>query len=228
MSSCEILAESVVKTYGGGDRQPAVSVLGGVSLEVTKGQFVALMGSSGSGKTTLLNLIGGLDTPDSGHIKVAGSDIQGLPDRERSEFRLRNVGFVFQFFNLLPNLTVVENIAMPLLFLGEKNAAAKDKARAYATEVGLGDKTERMVHQLSGGEMQRVGLARAMVHQPRVLLADEPTGNLDSKTGVVILDLIRNSARNHGLTVLMATHDQKAADHCDRVVRMSDGRVVGE
>lgn len=220
-----IAAANVTKTY---PNSAAGRVLNDVSVTVEKGSFVSLMGASGSGKTTLLNLIGGLDTPDGGIIDVLGTNLHSLSDDARSNFRLRHIGFVFQFFNLLPNLSVEENIALPLLFLGRPEREASQAAGAIAEEVGLGEKTRRMVHQLSGGEMQRVGLARALVHQPEVLLADEPTGNLDSKTGATILELIRRTAREHGVTVLMATHDPKSAEYCDATVRMADGQVVTE
>jgi putative ABC transport system ATP-binding protein len=229
-----IHVSAVSKSYGSGAsksngasaNQSAPPVLREISLDVPGGEFVTLMGASGSGKTTLLNLIGGLDTPDSGLIKVGGQDLRLLTDTQRSAFRLRHIGFVFQFFNLLPHLSVLENIALPLLFLDRKESAANGAAAALAEEVGLGDKLQRRMHQLSGGEMQRVALARALVHQPMALLADEPTGNLDSKTGLVILDLIRAAASRHRATVLMATHDAQAARLADRVVHMRDGQLV--
>ncbi len=219
-------AENVSKCYGGGNGVAGTRVLDRVSLSVGRGEFISLMGSSGSGKTTLLNLIGGLDTCDEGTIRVDGRELNSMNDDQRSAFRLHRIGFVFQFFNLLPNLTVLENIALPLLFLKRPEKDARRKAAEVAGEVGLGEKTGRLVHQLSGGEMQLVGLARALAHEPSVLLADEPTGNLDSKTGASILDLVRRTATQHHLTVLMATHDTKAADYADRTIRMADGRIL--
>ncbi len=219
---------SLHKSYGRGGPGPPTPVLRGVDLHIPAGGFVALMGASGSGKTTLLNLIGGLDTPDQGSVAVRGVRIHELGDAERSRFRLRNIGFVFQFFNLLPNLTVRENVALPLLFLGEGERKARAAAEALCEQTGLAGKAGRLVHQLSGGEMQRVGLARALVHRPALLLADEPTGNLDSKTGQTILELIRSTAREHGATVLMATHDPEAAAGADRIVRIHDGVIAGE
>ncbi len=216
---------STWKTYGDPAAGGAV-VLRGVTLAVEPGGFVALMGASGSGKTTLLNLIGGLDTPDRGEVIVSGTPLQSLSDKQRSAFRLRNMGFVFQFFNLLPNLTVIENIALPLLFLGHSRGKAQEQARAMADEVGLGDKSHRRVHQLSGGEMQRVAIARALVHGPRLVIADEPTGNLDSKTGTRILELLLSMGKQHGATVVMATHDNAAAGFASRIVRMEDGLIV--
>jgi putative ABC transport system ATP-binding protein len=213
------------KTYGDPKAGGAV-VLRGVSLVVEQGGFVALMGASGSGKTTLLNLIGGLDVPDRGEVVVGGTPLQSLKDKARSDFRLRNMGFVFQFFNLLPNLTVSENIALPLLFLGTSRGESHDRARAMADEVGIGDKSHRRVHQLSGGEMQRVAIARALVHGPRLVIADEPTGNLDSKTGTRILELLLSMGQLHGATIVMATHDNAAAAFASRTVRMEDGLIV--
>lgn len=184
------------------------------------------MGSSGSGKTTLLNLVGGLDSPDEGTLRIAGTELARMDDDARSAFRLRHTGFVFQFFNLLPTLTVRENIALPALLLRLREQDAHARAAERAEEVGLGDKLGRRIHELSGGEMQRVALARALIHEPDLLLADEPTGNLDSRTGHRILELVRQAAKAHGATVLMATHDAKAAEYADTVIHMRDGRVV--
>lgn len=217
--SAIIEVSSVRKSYNGNP------VLRGITLSVEAGGFVALMGSSGSGKTTLLNVIGALDDVDEGDVRVCGENLHGMEDARRSAFRLRQIGFVFQFFNLLPHLGVRENIALPLLFLGTKESEANRRAAEIAAEVGLGDKLARPIHQLSGGEMQRVGLARAMAHNPALILADEPTGNLDSKTGTTILELIRNTARQHGTTVLMATHDPKSTAFCDRTIRVVDGEI---
>ncbi|MDX2177204.1 MAG: ABC transporter ATP-binding protein [Candidatus Sumerlaeia bacterium] len=217
---------AVEKSYPGPDGGAPVSVLRGVTLDFAEGSFVALMGASGSGKTTLLNLIGGLDAPDEGTIRLDGTDYAHFDDDGRSEFRLRHIGFIFQFFNLLPNLTVRENIALPVLLLRRSERDARDAAARMAEEVGLGNKLDRMAHQLSGGEMQRVAIARALVHGPRLLLADEPTGNLDSKTGETILGLVRALAASHGATVVMATHDASAAAAADYTIHMRDGRVV--
>jgi putative ABC transport system ATP-binding protein len=222
-----IRIENITKTYET-DSSAGVTVLRGVSLEVAHGEFVALMGASGSGKTTLLNLVGGLDTPDSGRIEVDGREIARMGDHRRSAFRLRRIGFVFQFFNLLPHLTVAENVALPLLFLRRPHGEAFAAAGRIAGEVGLADKLDRRMHQLSGGEMQRVALARALVHQPTVVLADEPTGNLDSQNGGLILRLMRELTKSHGAAVLMATHDAEAAAVADRIVHIRDGRIEKE
>jgi putative ABC transport system ATP-binding protein len=220
MAHAIVSVRSVTKHYG------TTPVLRGVNLEVLPGEFVSLMGASGSGKTTLLNVIGTLDAADSGEVRVADTDLHRLPDGPRSDFRLRNLGFVFQFFNLLPNLSVRENIQLPLLFLRESEQRAAARAQEVAEQVGLQGKLERPIHQLSGGEMQRVGLARALAHRPKLLLADEPTGNLDSRTGVQILELLTQIAKQQALAILMATHDPKAAEYSDRVVHMVDGEVV--
>ncbi len=216
------------KSFSPDGQAAPLLVLRGVTLDVQPGEFVALMGSSGSGKSTLLNLVGGLDVPDAGTLLVDGAELHRMTDDERSKFRLRAIGFVFQFFNLLPNLTVVENIAMPLLLSGEGSPEATRAAESIAVEVGLEARLRHLAHQLSGGEMQRVALARALVHRPRLLLADEPTGNLDSRTGASILAMIRDLARQHGAAIMMATHDAQAAAAADRVVRMVDGELVNE
>jgi putative ABC transport system ATP-binding protein len=218
----------VAKSYGTTGDGALTPVLDGVSLTVAAGEFVALVGASGSGKTTLLNLAGGLDAPDRGSVRIAGVDLHRLDDDARSAFRLRHIGFVFQFFHLLANLSVRENIALPLLLLGRSPREAGAAAGRAAAEVGLADKLDRQAHQLSGGEMQRAAIARALVHEPSLLLADEPTGNLDSKTGAAILELIRGAALRHGLTVVMATHDAHAAAIADRVVRMVDGQIEAD
>jgi putative ABC transport system ATP-binding protein len=223
-----IEVRSVEKSYPSDSGAPPTPVLRGVSIVVKRGEFLALMGSSGSGKTTLLNLIGGLDAPDRGEILLAGKTLHTMDEDARSDFRLHSVGFVFQFFNLMPNLTVLENIALPMLLQGRSERDSRAAAADIAAEVGLAEKTSRMAHQLSGGEMQRVALARALVHRPAVLLADEPTGNLDSKTGSTILDLIRSVTLSHNVTVLMATHDHGGATCADRIIHMSDGLVVDE
>jgi len=227
-SSAIIEVRSVEKSYPSDSGAPPTPVLRGVSIVVRQGEFLALMGSSGSGKTTLLNLIGGLDAPDRGEILLAGNSLHTMDEDARSHFRLHSIGFVFQFFNLMPNLTVLENIALPMLLQGRSERDSRAAASEIAAEVGLGAKASRMAHQLSGGEMQRVALARALVHRPAVLLADEPTGNLDSKTGAVILDLIRSVTLSHRVTVLMATHDHGGAKCADRIIHMSDGLVVDE
>jgi len=217
---------NVAKAYRQGTS--AVHALGGVSLEVPKGQFLALMGPSGSGKSTLLHLIGGLDAPDSGSIGVGGQELSRLSDDELTVFRRRHIGFVFQFFNLLPTLTAEENVALPLLLDGKSMREVRPRVDTVLERVGLEGRRSHKPDALSGGEMQRVAIARALVVEPMILLADEPTGNLDSKTGEDILQLIRETAERAAQTVVMVTHDPRAAAYGDRIVTMCDGRITDD
>lgn len=221
-----ISVENVVKVYGRGAN--VVKALDGVSLQVPKGQFLSVMGSSGSGKSTLLNLLGALDVPTSGSISIGGELISKLPDDELSKFRRDRLGFIFQFFNLLPTLTAVENVVMPALLAGRSRDEMEPKARLLLEQVGLKGRYNHRPDELSGGEMQRVAVARAILGEPALLLADEPTGNLDSKTGAEVLRLIREATRERQLTVVMVTHDAKAAEVGDRLVHLADGRIVGD
>jgi len=205
-----------------------VRALNGVSLTVPKGQFLSVMGSSGSGKSTLLNLLGALDVPSSGVIRIDGREISKLPDDELSRFRRDHLGFIFQFFNLLPTLTAIENVLLPSLLAGKARAVEEPKAQALLEQVGLKGRWQHRPDELSGGEMQRVAIARALLGEPSVLLADEPTGNLDSKTGAEVLRLIREATRERGLTVVMVTHDPRAAEVGDRLVRLADGLIIGD
>ncbi len=205
-----------------------VRALDGVSLQVPKGQFLSVMGSSGSGKSTLLNLLGALDTPTSGAITIDGREISRLPDEELSRFRRDRLGFIFQFFNLLPTLTALENVILPMLLSGRARGELEPKAEALLEQVGLKGRSGHRPDELSGGEMQRVAVARALLGEPALLLADEPTGNLDSKTGAEVLRLIREATRARNLTVIMVTHDPKAAEVGDRLMRLADGRVIGD
>jgi putative ABC transport system ATP-binding protein len=200
-----------------------VRALDGVDLELAQGEFVALEGPSGSGKTTLLQLLGALDRPSAGDIQFEGRDLVALPDRELAELRLRSFGFVFQQFNLIPTLTAVENVEVKLAPVGG------DRARALQLldEVGLAERADHLPAHLSGGEQQRVAIARALSVEPRVVLADEPTGNLDTATGGEIIDLLANLAAEHGSTVVVATHDADLARRAPRRVAMRDGRIVG-
>jgi len=202
-----------------------VDALRGVDLEIRRGEFVALVGPSGSGKSTLLNLVGGLDRPTSGQIWIDGVEISASNERALTRHRREHVGFVFQTFNLLPRLTAEENVALPLMFSGVPHKERLDRARALLGRVGL---TPRLTHrpsQLSGGEQQRVAIARALVGQPALLLADEPTGNLDSTTGGEIMALLRALNQEGHLTLLVVTHDPEVAAFADRVVKLRDGRV---
>ena len=203
-----------------------VEALRGVSLQVGRGEFVALAGPSGCGNTTLLNLVGGIDVPTSGDVVVEGQELSHLSDRALSLYRREKVGFVHQLFNLLPTLTAVENVALPLLLKGSGGAGARAQARRQLEAVGMGHRGGHWPHQLSGGEQQRVAIARAIVHEPPIILADEPTGNLDSKAGTEVLDLLSWLVVAQGRTVLLATHNREAAGRAQRVVALRDGAVV--
>jgi putative ABC transport system ATP-binding protein len=203
-----------------------VNVLTDVSLDVPAGQFLAIAGPSGSGKSTLLGLIAGLDQPTAGRIEVAGVEITGLDEDGLARFRRDRIGYVFQSFHLLPTLTAAENVAVPLELAGETDAAAR--AAALLAEVGLAERAHHYPVQLSGGEQQRVAVARAMARRPALLLADEPTGNLDSATGKQIIELLVGMNRRLGATLVLVTHDAALAAHADRVVTLRDGRIVSD
>jgi len=203
-----------------------VDVLTDVSLDVPAGQFLAIAGPSGSGKSTLLGLIAGLDQPTSGRIEVAGVEITALDEDALARFRLDHIGYVFQSYHLIATLTAEENVAVPLELAGEPDAAAR--ARALLAEVGLAERAHHYPVQLSGGEQQRVAVARAMARRPRLLLADEPTGNLDSATGKQIIELLVGVNRRLGSTLVLVTHDAALAVHADRVVTLRDGRIVSD
>jgi putative ABC transport system ATP-binding protein len=205
-----------------------VDALSGIQLEIQQGEFVAVMGPSGSGKSTLLHLLGGLDHPTKGQIVLRGKEVSGQSDREATLIRRRNVGFVFQFFNLLPTLSAEENILLPLIIDGKKPRDYKERLADLLRLVGLLDRRNHRPDQLSGGEQQRVALARALVTEPAILLADEPTGNLDTKTGTAMMRLLRDSSKELEQTVVMVTHDPKAAAYADRVIFLRDGRIVEE
>jgi putative ABC transport system ATP-binding protein len=212
----------VRKVYAGAE--PVVA-LDGLDLEVPAGEFLALVGDSGSGKSTLLHLVGGIDRPSSGDIRVAGRDIATLSEKELVLYRRRDVGMVFQFFNLLPHLTVRENVELPRRLDGGADAAAR--AAKLLERVGLARRGSSHPYELSGGEMQRVAIARALGTGARLLLADEPTGNLDSRNGQEVLTLLDEIRRERGVTLLLATHSAAAAARADRVVAVKDGRIVG-
>jgi putative ABC transport system ATP-binding protein len=203
-----------------------VDVLTDVSLEIPARQFVAVAGPSGSGKSTLLGLIAGLDRPTAGSIRVAGVELGGLSEDGLARFRRDAIGYVFQSFHLIPTLTAQENVAVPLELAGEPDAL--DRAGALLDEVGLGSRGHHYPAQLSGGEQQRVAVARAMSRRPPVILADEPTGNLDSATGTQIVELLLAANRAHGSTLVLVTHDAALAAHADRTIALRDGRVVGD
>lgn len=206
----------------------AVHALAGVDFMVEEGEFVAIMGPSGSGKSTLLHLIGGLDQPSEGEITLAGQPLSMLKDKQITLLRRRNVGFVFQFFNLLPTLTAEENITLPILIDGKNVAKYQARLKALLELIGLSDRRRHKPEQLSGGEQQRVALARALISEPSIVLADEPTGNLDTKTGTTIMELLRRSCDELKQTIIVVTHDPRAASYADRVVFLQDGKVVTE
>jgi putative ABC transport system ATP-binding protein len=203
-----------------------VTALGGVSFTVEAGDFVALMGPSGCGKSTLLHLCGAMDRPTSGTLTLRDRDMSAMGDDELTRVRREEVGFVFQFFNLLPTLTIIDNIALPCLLAGMKSGEAEHLARDLAARVGIAHRLTHYPQQISGGEMQRAAIARALVHRPALLVADEPTGNLDSENGANVLALISELNRELGVTVLMATHAADVAAVADRTLRMKDGRFA--
>ncbi len=215
----------VTKVYNTG-RTP-VHAVRGVSLTVAAGEFVSIMGPSGSGKSTLMHLLGALDTPSSGRALYQGRDLQTLSDRERSRFRRTKIGFIFQFFNLLPTLTAAENVALPLFLDGQPRGRALKHALASLERVGLAHRGEHHPEEMSGGEMQRVAVARALVLEPEAVLCDEPTGNLDSANSREILNLLRSLPESGRRSVVMVTHDPQAAAYGDRLVNIRDGLVAG-
>jgi putative ABC transport system ATP-binding protein len=219
-------AKTVRKQYKMGNH--SVDALAGVDFLVEQGEFVAIMGPSGSGKSTLLHLIGGLDKATDGEVTIAGQPLSLLKDTQITLLRRRHVGFVFQFFNLLPTLTAEENITLPLLIDGKNTRNYQERLTALLDLIGLTDRRSHKPEQLSGGEQQRVALARALITEPAIMLADEPTGNLDSKTGTTIMELLRRSCQELGQTVIVVTHDPRAASYADRVVFLRDGLIATE
>ncbi len=219
-------AKSVRKQYQLG--QVTVDALAGVDFAVKKGEFVAIMGPSGSGKSTLLQLLGGLDQPTDGEITLADKKLSMLGDDAITLVRRRNVGFIFQFYNLVPTLSAEENIALPLMIDGKNIPEHQDRIDELLRVVGMTDRRDHKPDQLSGGQQQRVAIARAFVTNPSIVLADEPTGNLDSKNGEEILKLLRHACDELGQTIIMVTHDPKAASYADRVVFLKDGLIFGE
>jgi len=215
-----------VSKHYNGKRQ--VVALDAVDLEVSRGEMVSIVGPSGSGKSTLLNLIGGLDRPSDGEIRIDGSTVASLSDDDLTRLRRDKIGFVFQFFNLLPSLTCVENVALPLHLKGLSRRETTQRARELLELVQLGPRIDHLPDELSGGERQRVAIARALAFHPPVLLADEPTGNLDSRTGAEILKLIHDLHQRLNATILIVTHDASVAESCPRTVTLRDGRIAGD
>jgi putative ABC transport system ATP-binding protein len=221
-----IQATGVHKSYHTGT--VSVLALRGVDLSVRRGEMVAVMGPSGCGKTTLLNCLSGLDTPDEGQIAIEGVSLSGMSDRERTAYRARRMGFVFQFYNLLPVLSAVENVELPLLVSGVRLGEARKRALETLAQVGLAQRANHRPAELSGGERQRTTIARALVNQPALVWADEPTGDLDSETASEIMDVLVALNREQALTFILVTHDRGVGARCGRIVRMRDGLVVGE
>ena len=219
-----VAAEGVTRRYGSGET--AVDALRGVSLDVATGELVAVMGPSGSGKSTLMHILAGLDRPTAGEVRIAGREITAMSDKELTKLRRTHIGFVFQFFNLLPMLTAEENVTLPLRIAGRK--VDEQWLDTVLRQVGLGDRRSHRPSELSGGQQQRVAVARALLSRPSVLFADEPTGNLDSATSAEILELIRGAVDDYDQTTIMVTHDPRAAQIADRVLHFADGRIVEE
>ena len=223
MSEPLLSARSLTKTYTMGKR--SLDVLRGVDLDVARGEFLALRGASGAGKSTLLHLIGGLDTPNAGEILFAGQNLGDFSEGRLTHFRNRRVGFVFQAYHLLPELTALENVCLPARMARLPGGPAGARGRELLARVGLGERLDHKPSELSGGEQQRVAIARALINAPEMLLADEPTGNLDSHTGGEIIELLKSLRVESGMTLVIATHDAKVAAHAGRVIELVDGRI---
>ena len=218
-----VRTEEVVKTYKMGGTE--VRALAGVDLEIYRGEYLSIMGPSGSGKTTLFNMVGGLDKPSAGKVYIDEVDVAQLDAYELAWLRCRKIGYIFQTFNLLPVMSALENVSLPMTFAGLSADESREKAAALLTRVGLGERILHKPSELSGGQQQRVAVARAMANDPAILLADEPTGNLDLTTGREIIELLREMSKESGVTIISATHDMKMLDVSDRVVWLRDGKV---
>ncbi|MDD4923610.1 MAG: ABC transporter ATP-binding protein [Dehalococcoidales bacterium] len=219
-----IKLENITKEYRMGE--DIVHAVSGISLEIEEGEFVALVGPSGSGKSTMMHIIGGLDTPTSGRVVVDGQDLSRANDKELSRYRNEKIGFVFQAFNLHPTYTATENVALPLIFSGISQSKRMKMAAEALETVGLAERASHRPNQLSGGEKQRVSIARALVTQPKILLADEPTGNLDSKNGKHVMELLSQLNKEKGITLIIVTHDMEIAAVAGRIIKMRDGQIV--
>ena len=215
---------NLIKTYKIGET--VVHALDGINLKINRGEFVSIMGPSGSGKTTLLNMIGALDNPTSGTVFVNGINIANMNDNQRTNLRLRNIGFIFQFYNLVPVLSALENVELPLVFAREAKNIRRKKAKRFLEIVGLSDRLDHLPDELSGGEQQRVAIARSLCNEPAILIADEPTGELDTKMGRDLINLLRDLNRELNQTVLMVTHDPDVGELAERYLRMKDGRII--
>lgn len=220
-----IRLRSITRDFALGNQ--TVKVLKGIDLQIQRGEYVALMGPSGSGKSTMMNLLGCLDTPTSGTYELNGTDVSRLSDNELAEIRNKEIGFVFQTFNLLPRSSALENVSLPLVYAGEANNQRKTRATEVLGQVGLSDRMDHRPNQLSGGQRQRVAVARAMVNKPSIILADEPTGNLDSKTSVEIMKLLEK-IHKQGNTIILVTHEEEIAREAKRIIRLRDGIIESD
>lgn len=226
MTAPVLSLREVTKTIDTGTHR--VEILRGISFDIVRGEFVAVMGTSGSGKSTLLGLVAGLDTPTSGSIQIEGEEISRLGEDALAVLRGRKIGFVFQSYQLIPTLTALENVLLPAELAGEDSAPARDRARELLKTVGLEERLDHYPVQLSGGEQQRVALARAFIRKPPLLLADEPTGNLDSVNGKHVLELLLSLNRSQGATLVLVTHDRELASHATRIITLRDGRILSD
>ena len=217
-------ATALWKIYASGDS--TVQAVRGVDVEIKEGEMIAIMGPSGCGKTTLLNVLSGIDEPNSGEVMIDGNPMYSVSDDKRTQMRAENLGFIFQDFNLLPVLSAVENVELPLLLLGKSASESRKSALEALDSVGLADRSEHRPTELSGGQQQRVAIARAIVHHPKVILCDEPTGNLDSATSGTVMDLLKEINEKLGTTFLLVTHDKDVASQCSRILTMDDGLMV--
>lgn len=217
--------KEIIKDYRLG--QTIVHALKGITLEFAQGEFVAIWGPSGSGKTTLLNLIGGIDEPTSGYLSFNGRELSKLSDNSKSELRNKSIGFIFQGFNLVPVLTGLENVMLPLQIRGESSTEAKKRAMDRLEQLGLSEFIKHRPDKLSGGQQQRVAIARALITNPQLIIADEPTGNLDTDTAKKIVEIMRDLNRKEGTTFIFSTHDQRLLAQVDRLIRLEDGRILG-
>ena len=224
MNDILLSAHGLTKTYAMGRRE--LEVLRGVDIEIARGGFVALRGASGTGKSTLLHLVGGLDTPNAGEIIFNGQKLSEFSESKLTTFRNRSVGFVFQAYHLLPELTALENVCLTARIARTPAGDAEKRGRELLSRVGLGERVDHKPSELSGGEQQRVAIARALINEPELLLADEPTGNLDSKTGIEIIELLKAIRAEKNMTLVIATHDEKVAAHAQHVIQLVDGRIA--